>query len=227
MTQPTLLLTRPAEASARFAARVSRAERVVISPLLEIVPTGTQLPTGFDGDVIFTSVNAVNLAGVGAGRRAFCVGARTAKMAEQQGWVIVTSALDADDLVTQMVAQTARPEVIHLCGKHRRGNIAERLTAQGFTAKPVVLYDQRCLDLTDQAHTALTQRVIAPVFSPRTAQQLALQQADLSRAHLVAFSPAVAAPLNALKMADLTILPEPRGDLMVEKIEKLLCERSP
>lgn len=217
MNALTLLLTRPADASTRFAARFKA--NVVISPLLRIVSTGAQLPENYQDGVIFTSANAVNRAGNGHGRDAFCVGEHTATMAAQAGWHIAQTALTADELVSIM--NTPR-ELVHLCGQHRRGEVAERLNRKGFTVKPLVVYDQQPLNLTKEAHAALSEGVVAPVFSPRTAAILALQDANLSRAHVVAFSPAVAEPLAHKGAASLNILPEPRGELMVRAVENLL-----
>ena len=79
MPQPRLLLTRPHPGAAQFLDRLSPALRdgAVISPLIEIAPTGVGVDLAPFAGVIFTSANGVAHAPKGDGRPAFCVGPQT------------------------------------------------------------------------------------------------------------------------------------------------------
>ena len=173
---PVLLLTRPEPDSRAFAARVgalSGAEvRVVISPLLEIVPMGPPAPP--DGVPLFTSAAAVPLAGPGGGRTAWCVGPRTAEAARAAGWAPREGGGDAAALVAAILASGDPGPFVHLRGAHARGAVTGWLRAGGRAADDRVVYDQRAVPLSPSASDALrgVAPVVAPLFSPRSAALL-------------------------------------------------------
>ena len=172
---PVLLLTRPEADSRRFAARVAAlagSARVVVSPLLEIAAMGPPAPPG--GVPVFTSAAAVPLAGPGGGARAWCVGPRTAEAARAAGWAPREGGGDAGALVAAMLASGDPGPFVHLRGAHARGCVAERLRAGGRAAAERVVYDQRAVPLSPEALEALGGggRVVAPLFSPRSAALL-------------------------------------------------------
>lgn len=118
--RPTLLLTRPLAQSRRFAAefaaRYGADWPVVISPLLEIVTVPAEVPPA--PVVVFTSESAVApfaALSPAAGRRAWCVGPRTAKVAEAAGFVPILGPGEAQGLVRAILAEeTARPLLVPL-----------------------------------------------------------------------------------------------------------------
>ena len=231
MDKPALLMTRPAATSAAFIgaldARVMAGVQVVISPLFNIVPTGARPDfTAYRG-VIFTSARAVDLAGGSRGKAAYCVGARTAEAASQAGWDVRFCAADAAALIPRLLDPSIAP-LLHLCGRHRRGQIAETLCAAGVKTDVEVLYDQQSHPLSSEAHDLLSRAgpVIAPVFSPRTALLLVQHEVSLQNVTAVALSPAVATELRDRGLARIIVTPQPSGKEMADAVEKLLRHSS-
>ncbi len=228
MAKRTLLLTRPEKSAERFAARLSDGARaavdVVISPLMRIEPTGAAWNREVDA-VIFSSVNGVAYAGSGGGRPAYCIGSQTAKAAKQANWHVLETAGTARALIDLLALDPCKGPLIHLSGRHRRGDIAENLTRLGIETQAVTLYDQHLQNLSAAAIQALKSPTIAPLFSPRTAKQLARQDADLRQIHAIALSPPVAEALSNSFPGKCNTLPAPTGDLMLKAVEKL-CLRT-
>ena len=66
--------------------------------------------------------------------------------------------------------------LLHLHGRHTRGAVAARLSERGIETRAAELYDQRAIPPTEPlAPLAAGRRVIAPLFSPRSAELLAAQ----------------------------------------------------
>jgi uroporphyrinogen-III synthase len=232
MDSPSLLLTRPQASAEAFVARLDpalvRGVEVCISPLMEIRPCRSGANLADYRGVIFTSANGVAFAGLGQGRRAYCVGAGTARAATDQGWHVMQVAQDADALVAAICDTGAQAPLLHLSGTHRRGNIAERLTQAGIKTETAALYDQVLLPLSDRAQALLKGEatVILPLFSPRTAGQFADQAAELRNVRAIAISPAVADTVRHLNLKQLLIAQAPTGDAMRQDIEMLLHAHS-
>lgn len=170
---PTLLLTRPEAASARFAARLTGVKpglTVIIAPLMRIVPVdhdaaGLARATG----LVFTSENAVPSAGQGAGRPAICVGPRTAAAAQAAGFDVTEGPGDAARMMPLLA--DLGPGWMHPHGRY----VAAELPVPG-----VVVYDQHPLPLSDAARAVLEgdAPVILPLFSPRSARLAAAETRD-------------------------------------------------
>jgi len=223
-----LLMTRPRAASNAFVARLNSSvltsTQVVVAPLIEIVPKGPCPSLAGFGGVIFTSANGVAAAPLGAGLPAYCVGARTADAATQRGYTVKQIAQDANDLVARFDADKVRGPLIHLSGAHRRGEIAQRLTALGVSVSVHVLYDQPLQPLPDEAKDIFAGEVpvILPLFSPRTAAHLARQRVVAPRTTVIALSDAVAQPLPTQCFASVEVAAYPTGKEMVQDVEKQL-----
>ncbi|MTH78980.1 uroporphyrinogen-III synthase [Paracoccus aestuariivivens] len=159
---PSLLLTRPEDASRRFAAGLAHLHLpVVISPVLRIVPVahdkaGIAAATG----LVFTSVNAVPAAGAGRGRPAICVGPATAEAARKAGFSVTEGPGDAARMLPLLAG--LGPGWLHPHGRH----IAKDLPVSG-----IVVYDQLPELPSPQAVELLAGAapVIVPIFSPRSA----------------------------------------------------------
>jgi len=226
MTRTTLLLTRPHHSAQAFAAGLSEQARarvdVLIAPLMEISGLGVAPDLSGMAAVIFTSVNGVAQAPRGQGRQAFCVGTRTTAAAKAHGWDASQAGDTAAELIETVKQNRPIGPVLHLGGRHTRGQIADRLTLAGIPARHIALYDQKLLPLSPQADVALKRRCIVPVFSPRTAQNLAqLARGALQHAHIVALSKAVAEPFQGENLAELFILPQPHAGYMRKAVENL------
>lgn len=209
----TLLLTRPEAQSRAFLAQleaVAGPMRHVISPLFELRPTGAPVPP--TGEIVLTSGRAVEALepGVLAGRRAWCVGPRTAAMAREAGAEIVGQAADAAGLRVAMAAAGVRAAV-HLRGDHVAGDLA----LPGLNLEEIRVYESKDRPLTPEASRLLagTGAVLAPVFSPRSARLLAQAAGtSLGRLTVVAISAAAAAPVAGA--ARVTVAPRPDGAAM-------------
>ena len=86
MPKPRLLLTRPHPGAAQFLERLSPALRdgAVISPLIEIAPTGVGVDLAPFAGVIFTSANGVAHGPKGGTLPVYCVGEATAQAARAE-----------------------------------------------------------------------------------------------------------------------------------------------
>ncbi|MGP1357542.1 uroporphyrinogen-III synthase [Roseicyclus sp.] len=170
---PTLLLTRPRAASMRFALEIAArwpGARVVIAPLMEVVPTGAPPVLDGLGAAIFTSGNAVARASPGDGLRAYCIGARTAEAAALAGFDAVMAGETADELVERLVDLRPEGPLLHLHGVHQRGDVVPRLAAAGIDARGTEVYDQRAVPPDTVFFDALAARpLLVPLFSPRSA----------------------------------------------------------
>ncbi len=174
---PIVLLTRPRVQSQEFRDRLGVCD-VVISPILEIRP----LPFSVDLDayelLLFSSKNAVRIAGDSlnlAGKRAVAVGQKSANVATGLGMRAVTAGGDADALVATVNTMRPKGKVLFLRGKHSRGDVAQRLKCHGIETDSIVIYDQEAQELTQQARAVLSgeRPVVIPLFSPRSAALVA------------------------------------------------------
>lgn len=202
---PLVVLTRPRGASERFVAAL-RAELgpvpVVIAPVMEIVPTGVVPDLAGASGLVFTSAAGVAVfAGLSARRDlpAWCVGARTAQAARDIGLVAQSAEGDADALVAAILGQRPEGRLVHLCGTHSRGDVADRLAAAGLWAEAQAIYDQPALGTNPDLTAALAHPgpIIVPLFSPRSAALFAGLAGDGADVIPVALSAAVRAALPA------------------------------
>ena len=225
---PLILLTRPAQASARFAARLALAHpgaQVLISPLQEVRFLDWPRPEGAPDALIFTSQNAVEAAArAGLSGRAFCVGDQTRQAAMSAGFGAVSAGGDAQDLVALIRAE--RPQHLwHLHGRDPRGDVAGQLRAEGFTVAQAVVYETLPMALTAEALAALAgdRNLLVPLFSPKSA---ALAAAALAGAMaplvLLCLIPAVEQSLGVLAAHPRAVARRPDADGMLEIIARAL-----
>lgn len=225
----SLVLTRPLARSQAFwadlPAHLRDSFRLVLAPLIAIEPCEADFNLPKDATVIFSSINGVKFAPPGEGRTAFCVGPATTQAAIANKWQAKTMGGTADELVTTLSDMTApNGPLIHLSGRHTRGNIAQRLTANGTFVKHIVIYEQRAQHLSDEAKSTITGKdpVFIPLFSPRTARQLAKEINTAPSATLIALSRNVAAEVTDLGVAVQIVADEPNAAAMVTAIESAL-----
>lgn len=223
-----LILTRPEPASKAFFDSLDTGTRQrvrpIISPLIDIVALDVPLSIAPQEGVIFTSANAVRLAPPGNGRRAFCVGAATTDAARHNGWTAQQSGTDAKTLVSQLIAAPPAQPLIHLSGRHTRGDIAEHLQRAGLVVRNIAIYDQHLRPLAQPAADAILQndRVIVPLFSPRTAAQFASAVPRPISCHIISLSQAVADTLGTADWGELTIVRDPTAQAMGAALAKVV-----
>lgn len=212
-----LIMTRPAPAGPDFADSVTAAYgdalTVIQAPALRIEPLAYALPD--TRNVIFTSARAVEQAPPGDGLTAWCVGGATAEAAQARGYTTHSADGDAEALVALIMSRRPDGPLVHIAGRHRRGAVAARLTAAGLRCTTVEAYDQVPLPVPEALRRAAagTVPLIAPVFSPRSAQGL-LGLAFAAPLHVIAISPAVAALFSPMKPATLLTVGHPDADHM-------------
>jgi uroporphyrinogen-III synthase len=220
-----LLMTRPLPSARRFVEDLSAETRagltVIYAPLMRVRPLSGALgatDTQGVGGLIFTSANAVATATgqVSTDLPAYCVGQRTTAEAIGAGWPAQCLGKTADELIARLVDMRPPAPLLHLHGRHTRGDVAQRLTAAGLSCREKVIYDQELLPLNEDALRAITsqQSLIVPVFSPRTARHFAQICPDASNLHLIALSEAVAKPLKVLNCRDLQVCNTPDAGAM-------------
>ncbi|MFB2594321.1 uroporphyrinogen-III synthase [Paracoccus sp. p4-l81] len=234
---PTILLTRPAPAAARFAALLAQGPAaacpVLASPLMRIellTPPADQIAAARAADqVIFSSENGV--AGLAAlmpsgGRRAWCVGDRTAQAARAAGYDAVAAQGDAPSLRALIGAAAPRGRLVHARGRHIVAPLADQLTAGGLPCDQITVYDQVDLPLSGAARDLLAGAVpvLVALFSPRSARLFAAA-AGGARAPLwvAAISAAVGQAAAPLAPARLAIAARPDADAMAAAIADLIA----
>lgn len=223
----SVILTRPFAASTSYCeanARLFSRAKVIFSPLLDIVSTNvaTNL-SGYNG-VIFTSTNGVLYGGVAGPCPAYCVGHATTQLAGEKGWAAKYVGATSSDLINTL--RSAAPEVplLHIGGRHRRGDVAKSLTRFGIPTDEVDVYDQVLLPLSAEAHSALSgeQPVIVPLFSPRTARQFAKNAQISAPVHFVAISEAVLAEVADLPYVSKHVSAAPNAKSVSAKLQNVL-----
>lgn len=237
-TQPLLLLTRPRAASERFVQELAEdgisGFTPVISPLIEVEPTGPLPPMEGITGLIFTSANAVRAyAELGGAPLPLCyaVGEATARAARDLGMAPRVAGGDAESLLAAILGDAPGGQLLHLRGTHARGDLAARLGAAGQPCLEAVIYDQPTRPLTAEAIAALQGRlpVVVPLFSPRTARIFVDAAAAVSAtAPLFAayMSAEVAGACSGHYVLDSDIVSRPEGQLMRKSVGKLLeCAR--
>lgn len=205
---PVLLLTRPPEQSARFAQALLAEHpglRVVISPLLVPRYLSPSLPDRAFSALILTSETGAEAArriaaeGRALPKAAFCVSDRTTEAAQAAGFEATSAEGNAEALLKLILARKPAPPLLHLHGREVRGGLAERLNSAGIETVAAIAYEQNLQRLTPEAEALLRagEPVLAPVFSPRSAQALADECARIGARALLtiaAISPAASAP---------------------------------
>lgn len=223
MTEPArLLLTRPLAAAQRFVAALEAARGgpvpAILSPILDIHPVAVALQPRPAGLILTSENAAARLGELGLeGLPAWCVGPRTAAVAQTQGASIREVGSNADSLVAALRAARPQGPLLHLRGEHARGDLAARLRAEGIDVGEAIAYRQGALPPTAEARAALrgAEPLVVPLFSPRSAMLLARwrPRAPLS---VVALSEAVADAAAPLRPAGLVVARAPEGAAMVE-----------
>ncbi|WP_299139877.1 uroporphyrinogen-III synthase [uncultured Tateyamaria sp.] len=223
-----MILTRPIDAAQAFFAGLEPAVQSrllpVFSPLIDIVPTPAEVEMDATDAAVFTSANGVRHGPSGDGRVAYCVGPATTEVARYHGWDAQQVGTDAQSLVASLIRMAPRARLHHLAGAHRRGQVVEHLSAAGLNITGVVVYDQRLVALSDKARDVIRRenKVIVPLFSPRTAQQFANTAPRATSIHVVAISAAVAEGMTAVAQDRVFVARAPNASAMGDAIAELL-----
>lgn len=230
--RPTLLMTRPLEASERFVTSLQKdvaLDDVVISPVLAICPTGNAPEPGAARGVIFSSAQAVHLYNGPTDLPAYCVGPHTTEVAKQRGFKAEQKGRNAEELVQALIGSAVPEPLLHLHGTHTRGKIAARLAAAGQDVRAVALYDQQPAQLSCDALALLDgeRPVILPLFSPRSARLLSAQAQGRAERWVVSMSEQVAENAKGLLPARHLLASRPDAEAMRATITALYHGKPP
>lgn len=232
----SILLTRPAAQSERFAAdlvaRFGSRVRVMISPVMELRFLDPDLPEGGYRTLILTSETGVEAArrlrsaGINLPERAICVGERTASVAGAAGFQASSAKGDAEALINLVMSRPDEGPYLHLRGREARGDIAPRLMAMGRKADALIVYEQVAVALDAEVREMLagTRPVIVPVFSPRSAVLLAEQGPFAAPLHVVAISAAAASAADRLAPMRLDVAERPDSAAMMDAVARIISE---
>ncbi|HYB55206.1 MAG TPA: uroporphyrinogen-III synthase [Alphaproteobacteria bacterium] len=210
-----VLITRPLEEAQALAALLAeRGIASLIDPLLEIRPLpSAELSLEGVQAIVFTSANGVRAFAERESRRTlpvFAVGARTAEVARAAGFAETESADGALADLARLVRARLDPRrgaLLHGAGAVVKGELAELLSADGFTIRRVVLYEAvppTALQQATRAALAAGELEAVLFFSPRTAATFvslviaAGLAGACARLRAISLSPAVAEEAGAL-----------------------------
>jgi len=233
MAQPTLLLTRPAPQSRRFAAAFAARHPqmpVLVAPLMRIeaLPLPQDL-AGVDG-VILTSENAVAALAPQTPLRppAWCVGARTEAAARAAGFPAAGMAENAAALTDLLKAGAKGARLLHARGRHVASDFPAALASAGITVTEAMVYEQSACPLTEEARALLARpgAVLAPRFlppAPRFCWQRRAAPSATRRLHIAAISPAVARAAEPLAPLGLDISYRPAAGAMLDALGRLIA----
>ncbi len=233
-----VLITRPDPQGARFSkavvARYGDLVSPVVCPLLSPVYLSTPLPAGPFSALILTSETGAIAAGRMARggepipRLAFCVGDRTAQAAKELGFDARSASGEAGALIDLILRHPEAAPLLHLHGRETRGDVVGRLGTKGLRAEGIEVYAQEARALPDEVRLLLAQegRVIAPLFSPRTAMLFAKQLADgliAAQIDCITLSPAVS---DALKESPVRvrIAMQPTQESLMNAMDKVIFQ---
>ncbi|MEZ5777048.1 MAG: uroporphyrinogen-III synthase [Paracoccaceae bacterium] len=230
-TGPTLLLTRPEAQSQRFAQQFERrfgsGWPVVISPLIEIRLLPFDPLPEETGDLVFTSENAVLAFAEqcpAEGRRAWCVGSRTAEVAGAAGFVAMNGPGDVIGLIDFIKGDGGVRKLLYPHGRHRTLDIAPGLVSAGIETVSFIAYEQAEVAPTDDAVllTSTDAPVLLPLFSPRSAGLAARAFGDArARFSVAALSTAVAEAFTR-PSERLAIAGRPDAEAMLTALAQLI-----
>lgn len=209
MAQPTtLLLTRPFGVSQGFAEQVAQEIGpipTVIAPLLNIEFLDFPTPDR-DCTVVFTSRN-----GVAAWARAklpvdhpcYCVGHATGEAARALGFNPIVSGGTVAHLLSDITESAPQGRLLHVHGRHTRGDLVGALRAHGFDVGGALAYEQTPMELNSDARQLLQggAPVIVPLFSPRSAAQFAQAGPFGSQVDIIAISQTAAEQFSNARIA--------------------------
>jgi uroporphyrinogen-III synthase len=223
---PLLLLTRPEDASRRFARTMAETgvpHSVLIAPLTAIAPVAFDAAVlRNSGGFIATSAQALGALPIDIKAPVYCVGPGTTRAARARGLDARLAGQDAHSLLETLLASDVAKPLVHLHGTHLALDVVAALRAAGRDARGIQVY--KTIDLTwdhDQdRQIADAARIVAPIFSPRGARALGRALGGFDRIGLI--TPAISAA--AAPTPHSPIAPSPDHDGMVRVTRIALAE---
>jgi uroporphyrinogen-III synthase len=233
-------ITRAAPGASETAKRlIELGHEPLVAPLLTVRRLLDANPdlTGI-GALAFTSANGVRAFADVSDHRTlpvFAVGEATAAAARQAGFADVHAGpSDVAALATAIAGRrgTLQGAVLHASAAEPAGDLAGALQAAGVAVRSIALYQTVAADppgpaLRDQLSGAQAILLHSPKAARALASLAATASLDLSRAHLVALSPACLAPLANLPTASRQSATAPNEADLLALLETLSPEAPP
>ncbi len=235
-----VLLTRAADEASRSALKlVAAGHSALLSPVLEMVPTGAEWPPGVIDAVIATSAQAFELFSdapdwpLPEARRLmplYLVGERTREAARERGFEgPATIEPDAKELAAKVAASLPPgSRVVYLAGRDRKPDLERNLTDAGQTIEVVEVYAAQAAEgLSESAIAALEAGAIGAVlhYSRRSTEIfLALAQGaglDIRNTTHVAISQDAAVPLWDARCSEVHVAEKPNEQAMIAAVSTL------
>ncbi|WP_417278579.1 uroporphyrinogen-III synthase [Celeribacter sp.] len=172
LTSP-VLITRPKEDAKRLALALEALGpdvRCILAPVMEIVALPFECADRNFDHLVLTSRHAVSAAAPFRGMPTYCVGKATREAAMAQGHDVRDVFSNADELVANLSGHGVG-HVLHLRGRHTRGEIAKRLSLAGLETYSCVVYEQNPRQWSAPERQAIQAEMslIVPLYSPRSA----------------------------------------------------------
>lgn len=215
---PTVWITRAEPGATATAERVTAlGGRPLVAPLLSIEPLPAEIDLSGVGALAFTSANGARAFAALCPARAltvFAVGAGTAAAARAAGFRSVLSA-DGDVAALARGIIARRREltgaVLHPAAAEPAGDLVGALAGAGIEARSVNVYDSVVRPPPEAVIDGLGDIQIVLLHSPKAARALAgiLAGRDVTHLRLLCLSPAVARPLEGLKVKEVAVAPFP------------------
>lgn len=223
-----ILLTRALPQSQRFAAVLADLGRdIILSPLMAAQMIAASRPLGDFDAVIFTSETAVSVQMQDLPLNAYCVGKRTASVAQAAGFLAKSADGDWRDLLALILRDHRGGRLLFLHAAEATTDLPNALNAAGVVTVSCPVYRQNPQPLTAEAAQILCQDspVIVPLFSARSAQLFWAEYARIQAKapiFVVALSAQVAAKGG---FAQIRIADRPDAEAMYDAVAGLagLC----
>ncbi|HTV31946.1 MAG TPA: uroporphyrinogen-III synthase [Methylocella sp.] len=241
-----VLLTRALEEAKRSAAALAaHGHKAVLSPVIEMQPTGALWPTGLFNGVLATSARAFDLLTTAPdwplpeSRRLiplFLVGMQTGQAARERGFDGPALTLpDAKTLAAEMNARCTEPRhFIYLAGRDRKSDLEDSLRDAGHRIEITEVYAAQPAEaLTDAASSLIASGEIRLVFHySRRSTEIFLgltQDAgfDLTRLNHLCISADAAAPLLDHDIASVLVAKTPDEPAMFALLDALAALPKP
>ncbi len=235
-----VLLTRAADEAARSAEKLAaRGHSAVLSPVLEMVPTGAQWPAGVIDAVLATSAQAFELFSdapdwpLPEARRLmplYLVGERTREAALERGFegpAVIEP--DVKELGTTAAASLSPAgRLVYLAGRDRKPELEATLAAAGHRVEVVEVYAAQAADsLSARAIGALQSGEVGAVLHySRRSTEIFIDLARCAgldiRVHThVAISQDAAVPLWDLRCTEVHVAEKPNEPAMIAALDAL------
>jgi len=228
-----ILVTRAFDEAQRTAARLAaRGHETVVSPVIEIVPTGAIWPAGLVDAVIATSARAFELFSgppdwpLPEARRLMpllLVGARTEGAARERGFggPALTAPCAAELGAKIELCFSAPCRFVYLAGRERRPDLENKLAELGHTAEVVEVYAAQPAEFLTREAVLLSEtgKIAAVLHYSRRSAEIYLRLAqeaglDVSRVNHVCISSSAAAPLLSAGINEVLVAKTPNEEAM-------------